>query len=146
MHAQRGFTLIELMVVLALIAIMAMIGVPGFQTMIQNSRLASTTNNLLSTLQYARSEAVTQRAAITVSPLNGADWASGTLIMKNTVKLRETPPAGKAVTVTGSAASITYQPNGSTTAATFTIEDSRPSTRQIKINAIGQACAGSSCS
>lgn len=146
MHAQRGFTLIELLVVLALIAIMAMIGVPGFQTMIQNSRLASTTNNLLSTLQYARSEAVTQRAAITVSPLNGADWASGTLIMKNTVKLRETPPAGKAVTVTGSAASITYQPNGSTTAATFTIEDSRPSTRQIKINAIGQACAGSSCS
>ena len=146
MHAQRGFTLIELLVVLAPIAIMAMIGVPGFQTMIQNGRLASTTNNLLSTLPYARSEAVTQRAAITVSPLNGADWASGTLIMKNTVKLRETPPAGKAVTVTGSAASITYQPNGSTTAATFTIEDSRPSTRQIKINAIGQACAGSSCS
>lgn len=146
MRAQQGFTLIELMIVLMLIAIMAAIGVPGFQTMFQNSRLVSATNNLLGALQYARSEAVTQRTAVTVSPLNGADWASGALIMKGAIKLRESPPAGTGVTVTGSAASITYQPNGSTTAATFSIEDSRPSTRQIRINGIGQACAGSSCS
>lgn len=146
MHAQRGFTLIELMIVLTLIAIMAGIGVPGFQTMVQNNRLTSATNSLLSALQYARSEAVTQRTAITVSPLNGADWESGALITKGGIKLRETPPAGSGVTVTGSAASIIYQPDGSTTAATFSIEDSRPSTRQIKINGIGQACAGSSCS
>jgi len=146
MHAQRGFTLIELLIVLTIIAIMAGVGVPGFQTMMQNSRLTTTTNSLLSALQYARSEAVTQRTAVTVSPLNGANWASGALITKGGIKLRETPPAGTGVTVTGSAASITYQPDGSTAAATFSIADSRPSTRQIKINGIGQACAGSSCS
>lgn len=146
MRAQQGFTLIELMIVLMLIAVMAGIGVPAFQTMLQNSRLTSSTNSLLSALQYARSEAVTQRSAVTVSPLNGTDWASGALIMKGAIKLRETPPAGTGVTVTGSAASITYQPDGSAAAATFSIQDSRPSTRQIKINGIGQACAGSNCS
>ena len=146
MRSQRGFTLIELMVVLAVIAILAMIGIPGFQTILQNSRMTSATNSLLSALQYARSEAVTQRAAVTVTPLDGADWASGALIMKSLIKLRETPPAATGVTVTGSAASVTYQPDGSTTTVTFTIGDSRPDTRQIKVNGIGQACAGSSCS
>jgi len=146
MHSQRGFTLIELMVVLAIIAILAMIGIPGFQTTLQNSRMTSATNGLLSALQYARSEAVTQRTAVTVTPLDGANWASGALIMKNLIKLRETPPAGTGVTIIGTAVSITYQPNGSTTATTFTVGDSRPGTRQIKVNGIGQACAGSSCS
>lgn len=146
MHAQRGFTLIELMIVLGLIAIMAGIGVPAFQTTIQNSRLTTTSNSLLGALQYARSEAVTQRAAVTVTPLDGTNWASGALIMRSTVKLRETPPAGTGVTVTGSASSIIYQPDGSTAAATFSIQDSRPSVRQVKVNGIGQACAGSSCS
>jgi type IV fimbrial biogenesis protein FimT len=146
MSIRNGFTLIELLVVIAIASILTMIAIPSFQTMLQNSRLTSATNSLLSALQYARSEAITQRVAITVSPLSGVNWASGAIIMKGVTKLRETPPAGAGVTVTGSAASITYQPNGSTTATTFSIEDSRPSIRQIKVNGIGQACAGSSCS
>lgn len=146
MPKHNGFSLIELLVVIAIAGILTMIAVPSFQTMMQNSRLTSATNNLFSALQYARSEAVTQRTAIIVTPLDGANWASGALIKKGATKLRETPPAGTGITVTGSAVSITYQPNGSTTAATFDIEDSRPSTRQIKVNGIGQACAGSSCS
>ena len=146
MRRHSGFTLIELMVVLAIIAIMATIGIPSYQNMIRDNRLTSATNTLLSALQYARSEAVTQRADITVTPLSNNNWATGALIKKGTVKLRETPPAGTDITVTGSAAAVTYGANGTTSATTFTLQDSRSSSREIKINAIGQACAGSHCS
>ncbi len=147
MHAQRGFSLIELMIVVALIAIMATIGVPSFQSLQQSSRMTSASNNLLGALQYARSEAVTQRTSITVSPLTGNDWTSGTQITKGATKLREAPAAATGVTITGSANSLTYRPDGSiSTSATFSIQSSGQTSRQIKVNTIGQACAGSSCS
>ena len=61
-----GFTLVELMVTLAMSAILMTFAVPGFNELIKSNRLSSTANDLLSTLQYARSEAVTRKTAVTV--------------------------------------------------------------------------------
>jgi type IV fimbrial biogenesis protein FimT len=57
-NAQRGFTLIELMVVVAVLAIVATVAVPSFQQIIENNRLATESNRLLSAMSFARSEAV----------------------------------------------------------------------------------------
>lgn len=57
-NAQRGFTLIELMVVVAVLAIVATVAVPSFQQLIENNRLATESNRILSALSFARSEAV----------------------------------------------------------------------------------------
>ena len=64
----HGFTLIELLITLALLTIVATIAVPNFTFFIQKTRLQSKAEELVGFLQYARSEAVTQRtaAAITV--------------------------------------------------------------------------------
>lgn len=57
-NAQRGFTLIELMVAIAVLAIVATVAVPSFRELIENNRLATESNRLLSAMSYARSEAV----------------------------------------------------------------------------------------
>lgn len=57
-NAERGFTIIELMVVLAVLAIVATFAVPSFQHVIENNRLATEANRIFSAMSYARSEAV----------------------------------------------------------------------------------------
>jgi len=56
--AQHGFTLIELMIVVALLAIISAFALPAFQSFIASNRLTSEANELLSGLNLARSEAV----------------------------------------------------------------------------------------
>lgn len=58
MNRKRGFTLIELIVTLALAAILLTIGVPAFQEMIRNNRAAVHANEFMSALNVARSEAI----------------------------------------------------------------------------------------
>lgn len=53
-----GFTLTELMVTVAMIAIVLMIGVPSFQQVIMNNRMATQANDLLGSMNLSRSEAV----------------------------------------------------------------------------------------
>ena len=75
---QSGFTLIELMVVIAIVAIVATIGVPSVSNMIARNRITASTNELIGAMNLARLEAVKQGTAIRVSSISGSvNWASG---------------------------------------------------------------------
>lgn len=87
----RGFTLIELLVTMSVVAILVGIAVPGFQDMVRRNRLASETNNLVSALAIARSEAIKRGGVVTVcktsnpddvSPVcaTGASWENGWIV------------------------------------------------------------------
>jgi len=54
----RGFTLLELIITIGIFAIIAGFAIPGFQNLIEANRVTTQTNNLLSALKTARSEAV----------------------------------------------------------------------------------------
>lgn len=69
----RGFTLVELMVALAVLAILLAIGVPSFRQLIETNRAASQVNELIGALHTARSEAV-RRNAVHRFCTNDTDW------------------------------------------------------------------------
>ena len=54
----KGFTIIELLIVLTIVGIFGMIAVPGFLQTIQDNRLTAQANDMLGVLYFARSEAI----------------------------------------------------------------------------------------
>ena len=63
---QAGFTLIELMFTIVVLAVLLGIGVPNFRDFVRNSRLTSAANDLLTDVNLARSEAVKRRVPVTL--------------------------------------------------------------------------------
>jgi type IV fimbrial biogenesis protein FimT len=76
-HANGGFTLIELMITITVGAILLAAAAPGFQAMVRNNRLTTQANTFVSSLQYARSEAVRLRTTVSLRPVDDADWSRG---------------------------------------------------------------------
>ena len=63
---QHGFNLLELMFTLAVAAVVLGIGVPNMRDLVRNSRIAAETNDLVIGFHAGRSEAVKQRANVTL--------------------------------------------------------------------------------
>ena len=109
-RAQSGFTLVELMVVIAVLAILATIAIPGFQGIVAQNRATSAANELQATLQFARSTAIAQSLPVTVCPADfdppecsapTTNWAGGWIVLVGGQVLREQRALHPSVNLTG---------------------------------------------
>lgn len=157
-----GFTLIELLVTISVVAILLAVAVPSFRTVLQNNRMTTQVNELLSDINFARSEAIKRRSNITICSsttgisCTGGNWRDGRLIMDaSAVVLRVRGPfevATDTLTTTGPDPLI-FDRSGALSAATsFTFCDSRGASygKLLNLNTIGQpsldrAAAPSAC-
>jgi type IV fimbrial biogenesis protein FimT len=75
-----GFTLIELMVTVAIAAILMMIAAPSFVSFQRNSELTGAANSLLASINAARSEGMKRNMTAMVVPADGSTWESGWIV------------------------------------------------------------------
>ena len=77
-HRRRlaGFTVTEMMIVVAIMGILAAIATPYMGDMIRRQRIKTAAFDVYSSLAFARSEAIKRNTSVTITP-NGGNWAAG---------------------------------------------------------------------
>jgi len=143
----EGFTLVELLVTMAVAAIIVTWAMPSFATLMQNNRLTTRRDSFVGSLRYARSTALSQNVGTQLCPFSaagstacGANWGAGWIVVLNpNGSATTTPPltllqsvqtrsGGPAISSPTAAALVTFDPRGlATNAAQFAVCDGRGS-------------------
>ena len=90
-RSQYGMSMVELLTVVALVALLLGIGLPSFRYVTNSNRVSSEVNALLSDMQFARSEAIKEGQMVTVCPstsqtqcdANSTTWQTGWIVFSD---------------------------------------------------------------
>ncbi len=93
-----GFTLLELLVTVAVAALLLAVAVPSFDAMIARQRQSAEINALFHAVHGARKESILRRRVVSICPspdgarcAPGRDWSAGWIMFEN--RDRDEPPA-----------------------------------------------------
>lgn len=143
-----GFTLIELMVTVVILAILLGIAAPSFQNIITNQRVSAYANELLSSAMLARSEALKNNQTVVLCASSSGTgcvgtWTDGWIVIRDTTVLKRQEALASGFLISGDETSISF-PGSSigVTSATLTVCRSSPvgaSERVVSISSTGRA-------
>ena len=140
MSRYSGYTLMELLVAVAVIGILLSVAAPGFQSLLKDSRLVTTNNKIASVLRFARSEAIKSSSGVTICPRStdtacGTDWNGGMLVFHDALS------DGSPLVLDSSDSIvriISTSPSGLTVSASATVRPSTTSSSQTSIRFTGR--------
>jgi type IV fimbrial biogenesis protein FimT len=142
-----GFTLVEMMTTILVLAILVGLAVPSFNNASLSGELTGLANELVASAQLARSEAIKRNASVTLCASEGGTacddpegWEAGWIILGPTgVIQRYAPlPAEFRVIQAGGVANIVFPATvAGTTTGTFTVCRAEPTGSQERVVTIG---------
>lgn len=154
----QGFTLVELIVAISIAAILLAIAVPSYSSSQLNSQLRVSANDLIGSINLARSEAIKRGTTVTLCASAdgescGGEWHEGWLVLREADALHDEAvilqsvtgiPAGFQLTESSDNAALLFQSTGvEATAATFKLCRSSPEPgsqeRIVSMDATGRA-------
>lgn len=141
----RGFTLVELLVTLALVAIMASLAAPSLAQMIGNYRVRSAAGAMVEAMQYARAEAMRRNTSVRFTLTSGGPgWEVSQVSPAQTLTSQPASESeGVQVASVGSATTLTFARTGLLDTGThitqLTLTGSLPGVESRRINVHGSA-------
>jgi prepilin-type N-terminal cleavage/methylation domain-containing protein len=91
--AQKGFTLIEVLIAIAVVAIVASLALPSYRSIIEKRQVTSGAEQLAAFLSAVQMESVKRSENITVSYQSGANWCIGVATGVDACDCTDTDPA-----------------------------------------------------
>ena len=131
---QAGFTMVELLISIAVLGIMAAIAVPSFREFMAGQRIKTASFDIMAVLTLARSEAIKRNVDILVTPATGG-WANGWTVAASGVAALNQQSALTGVTITcagGCPDPVTYMGNGRLAATVNPFQISSAASTQVR--------------
>ena len=145
-----GFTLIELMMVVAIAAIMASLGLPSFRSFVEGQRIKTAAGDFAQSALYARSEAIKRNGEVRLIAATGG-WGNGwNVTVTNDAVVIATQAAYPGITLAASATEVAYQASGrlGSAATTLTVSGSASTSRRcvsFDLSGMPRSLQGSQC-
>ena len=127
----------------ALLAVLVGLALPNYRDLIKNNCMTTNANNLVSSLQLARNEAIKRRQNVSINA-TGGNWGAGFQVRdagNNLLREVNLGCAATTITETGAQSAVVYRATGFVVSpATFTICDDRDAEtgRQIAVSSTGR--------